>query len=287
MRCVSIIGVVLFLCGFPVVLHAHSLTLAVGLDNFAYNSGDLNSINRFRLPTPVLLFDAGLEGEFSTFSSYNIKFSNDSILRYLASANTTFNLWFFRLGVGAFMPLFNGGKEEYIPGIIGSIGFEIPGGFSAYIEYGQNAFADLSESKGIHLNYGKVEATIWLPHIMFQLVVHRKSFIRMPAVTYTIRDSLLRYQVSVDFFPKSSSFLFGFGGGYESLEKAIEPVPNINSPVPLLENAVDRLFVLANISIKFTPSFGFFLNADVPLSATAAGIFLKAITGFRIVLSDF
>jgi hypothetical protein len=256
-----------------------------GADNFMYEQEGTDTTNAFTLPILAPVINVGIDGEFSTFSTYGLKFEKDPILRYLASGNMTFNLWTFRLGVGAFMSMFNTNGEEYLPGVNGSVGLEIPGILSVYVEYGLSVNPGESEPANVNLNYGKVEAAVWLPGMICRLVVQRKSFTMTPIDTYTVKDSLLRYQVSLDFFSKSSTFRFALGGGTETLERAIEPIAG--SIVQPQKDAFDTTFVMASISSTLNPGFEFLLNIDVPLSPAATGFFFKAIAGFRIAIPDF
>jgi hypothetical protein len=279
-------GFVLLLCIFPAALYSHTLTLMGGMDNFMYDQNDVDYLNRFRVPNPVLVINAGIDGEFSTFSSYNIRFENDPVLRYLASANTTFNLWAFRLGVGAFMSMFNEGNEAFVPGVSGSVGIELPGWISAYVEYGQNISTDLTKPGNISLNYGKLEAAIWLPRILCRFVMERKSFTTMPAETYSIRDSVFRYLVALDFFSKSSSFQLTLGGGYKTLERSIEPGSDPASTLLPVKSDESTTFGFANISLSLNPRIEFLLNVEAPFSRAATGIFLKTVAGFKITIPD-
>jgi hypothetical protein len=287
MRRASIItGIVLFLCAFPVVLYAHSLTFTAGMDNFAYDPGDLDSADRFKLPTQTVLFNAGIEGEFLTFSRYQVRFENDTILRYLASGSTIFNLWIFRLGAGGFVSLFSGGEKPYVPGVSGSLGIEIPGRILAYVEYGQSAFTDLTEPGNINLDYGKLETSLWLPFVVCRASAERKSFTSIPADTYTIRNSLLRYQAAVDFFSKSSPFQITFGVGQETLEKLIESIPHTGSSVFSLQEETSRVFAFCHLACKLNPRLEFLLNAEMTISTTATESIFKTVAGFRIEIPD-
>ncbi|MDR1230691.1 MAG: hypothetical protein LBK61_04745 [Spirochaetaceae bacterium] len=279
-------GLALLLFVLPVALHAHSLTLAGGTDNFVFDPNDTEAQNLFALPTLTLLVNAAIEGEFSPFSSYSVKFENDTVLRYLATVNTTFNLWAFRLGFGAFMSVLNEGSD-YVPGAIGSLGLEIPGLLLAYIEYGQNVFTDSSELGTTNVNYGKLEAALPLPFVLCRFAMERKSFTMMPAETYTIRDSLLSYRVSFDFFSKLSTFQLTLGGGVKTLEKSIEPVLPAGSSIQPMMNELPAQFAFARFTFTPSPGFELFLDGEIPVSSTNTALFFKALAGFKITLSDF
>jgi hypothetical protein len=279
----TLAGIALFLCVLPAALYAHSLTLSGGVDNFMYGQDSEGSADVFTLPSLVPIINIGIDGEFSTFSRYNLTFEKDPILRNVTSGNMTFNLWAFRLGVGAFMSMFNAKGEEYIPGVSGSIGLEIPGVFSAYVEYGLSVNPDANEPANINLNYGKVETALWLPGIIGRLIIQRKSFTMTPSDTLILNDSLLRYQVSLDFFSKSSTFQLTLGAGYETLERDIGPIAGTLAP---REEAFDTPFAFADLSFALNPDLAFLLNIEVPLSSAAAGYFFKAVTGFRFKMPD-
>jgi hypothetical protein len=271
---------------FPVALYAHSLTFLGGLDNFMYDPNDTGAQNRFRLPTPALLVNAAIEGEFSSFSSYHIGFENDTVLHYAASANSTFNLWTFRLGIGAFMLLFNEGNEAYVPGVSGSLGLEIPGLVLASVEYGQNIFIDMSKSGNINANYGKLEAAIWFPFVLFRFSMERRSFTSTPTDTYAIRNALLRYQASLDFFSKLSAIQLTLGGGLKTVEKAVEPVLPAGSSMLPAKNDATVQFAFVHLAYTLSPGFELLLNIEAPISSTSNGLFLNALAGFRLTLFD-
>jgi hypothetical protein len=183
------------------------------------------------------------------------------------------------------MSMFNTNGEEYMPGVSGSVGLEIPGLLSAYVEYGLSVNPDVNEPANVNLNYGKVETALWLPGIVGRFIIQRKSFAMTPADTYTMKDSLLRYQVSFDFFSKSTTFQFTLGGGYETLERAIEPIAG--SLAQPQEDTFDTAFAMVSISSTLNPGFEFLLNIEAPLPPAATGFFFKAVAGFRIRIPDF
>jgi hypothetical protein len=265
----------------PPALYPHSLTISAGINNFMFNQKGKLSQNTF-----TTLFNAAIDGEFSTFSRYKVAFENDPVLQNFVYGNTTFNLWLFRLGIGAFFDIPREGTD-YIPGVIGSLGIEIIGGFSAYVEYGQNAFTDLDKAGGVNLNYGKIEAAIWLPNILCRVIIQRKSFAMMPDKTYLRRDSLLRYQLTLDFSPKPSPILFTLGGGSETLEMSVEPAPNAVSPIPYPGDDFETYFALFGFSYTTSSGFTLFLNAEAPVPVSNRGVFFKAVVGFSLALPDF
>jgi hypothetical protein len=281
------VGMTLFLCVFSTRLYAHSLTLTGGVDNFMYGQDAVDTAGAFSLPSTALVINAGMSGDFSTFSSYGIHFESDPVLRYLVSGNMVFNLWAFRLGMGAFVSMFSSFGEEYVPGVSGSLGLAVPGGLSVDVEYGQSVVLDSSTPDNVNLNYGKLEASAWFPYMLCRLVVHRKSYTMMPAETYTIKDSLLRYQVSLDFFSKYSIFQLTLGGGYETLERAIEPMPRSAASAQSPADEVSTAFIFFNTATKLSSSIEILLNGEVPFSPAVTNLFFKVVAGFRITMPDF
>jgi hypothetical protein len=183
--------------------------------------------------------------------------------------------------------VFNKGDEAFVPGVTGSLGLEVPGLFLACIEYGQNIFTDLSESGNINMNYGKLEAAVWLPFVICRFAMERKSFTSVPTDTYFIRDSQLRYQASLDFFSKLSAFQLTLGGGLKTLEKSIEPVLPAGSSVQPLKNDATAQFAFVRLAYTLSPGFELLLDIEVPFSTTNNTLFLKALAGCRIALSDY
>jgi hypothetical protein len=273
----------LFLCA--AALYPFSLTLTGGADNFVYDPNGTNSANTFSLPSLVPIVNVAIDGEFSDFSRYKIAFESDPVLRKFFYADTIFNLWLFRLGVGAFLSVFNDGDEAYFPGVIGSIGLEIPGGFSVYAEYGMNIFTDLSKTGNIHLDYGKIDAALWLPFILCRFVMQKKSFAVTPSGRYIRTDSLVRYQLTVDLFSKSSTLALTLGAGIETLKRSIEPA-NAGSSIPFQDGNKEARFALLGISWELSPSLSFLGNVEIPFYPVAIGTFFKAAAGITITIPD-
>jgi hypothetical protein len=229
-----------------------------------------------------------LNGDLSTFSYYDVMFHIDPVLRNMFQGGATFNIWLFRFGIGALFSTFNEGGEKYAPGVSGSIGIESPGVISLYVEYGQNLFTDLNSDGEVYLNYGKVEAAIWLPHILARFIMQRKSLRVEPAGNYDLDDSLVRYQVLLDiFFRKTTPFFITLGGGRETLDKITEPLPGAAPSARRKETKTVSQFASIEASWKVNPDWTLFLNAEVPFSSQGGKTLFKAAAGFKVELSNF
>jgi hypothetical protein len=276
--------VVFFLCAAAPVLHPHALTFSGGIDNFSFYPYITGIQSTFVIPSPALALNININGEFSTFAYYNVGFELDPILRYYLRGDVSFNLGFFRLGVGAFLSMFNTGTEEYVPGVIGGLGIEIPLGLSLYIEYGLNTNIDLDEVGNINLNYGKIEAVAGSAPVRGRFVMQRKSFLEVLGNDRILKDSLVRYQGTLDFLFKPSPLLMSFGGGYQTLVRSVNPTPNTSSTVSGNEKSVEMGFFCASFTLAVNPRFELLLNMDVPLSVPID--YFKACAGISLIIAD-
>jgi hypothetical protein len=232
-----------------------------------------------------------LDGDLSAFSYYDIQFHIDPVLRNTLQGNLTFNIWLFRFGIGAFFSTFDEGGAKYAPGVSGSLGIEAPGALSVFVEYGQSLFADLSDEGDVRLNYGKLEATIWLPyvlHILPRFIAQRKSLAVEPAGNYDLEDSLVRYEALLDiFFNKAASFLITLGAGYQTLRTVTTPLPPAAPSARSWETEIVSQLALAGVLWKIHPDWTVFFNTEVPVSSQGGITNLKAAAGFKITLSNF
>jgi hypothetical protein len=261
------IGVVLFLCAVVPALFPTTLTIAGGT-------------------TPENIV-AAIDGDLSTYSRYDVGFNIDPVLRKLVYGGATFNMWLFRFGIGAFFSAFNEGGVKYAPGFSGSVGIEAPGVISVYVEYGLNPFPHLSSDSEVHADYGKLEAAIWLPHIRPRFIMQRKSLTVEPAGNYFLDDSLVRYQVLLDIFFKTSPFLITLGAGTETLHKISKPLPTAAPSVRRKETETASTFASLEVSWNIYPAWTLFLNVEAPLSSQGETALFKAAVGLKIALSDF
>jgi hypothetical protein len=267
-------GFVLFLCAASPSLYpaADSLTLSGG-----GTSGSLG------LPDTVLV-NIGLDGELSPFSYYRVGFEIDPVFRATMRGNATFNLWLFRLGVGAFFSIVEEQTEDeaedivqYAPCLTGSIGIEEPGLILISFEYGMNVLSGFVDNMMANLNYGKLEAAIWIPYVLVRGIVQRKSYTIDPAGLSQRRCSLLRYHGMLEFFFKASPLQVSIGGGYETWER-VTGATNEYAESP---------FIATSIFYKINPDFTLLLDVEVPLVSNETAPFFKAVAGIKLSLSNF
>jgi hypothetical protein len=258
-RCVSI-GVILLWCAAAPAVFPTTLTIAGGIT-----------------PEDLLV---KIDGDLSTFSYYDVGFRVDPVLHNMMYGGATFNIWLFRFGLGAFFSSFAAGGTKYAPGVSGSIGIEAPGVISVYVEYGLNPIIDLNDTGNVYLDYGKLEAAIWLPHIRPRFSMQRKSLRVEPAGTSNLDDSLIRYQVLLDIFFKTFPFLITLGGGQETLTKIITP---LSSTAARRERVSTSLFAFMELSWEIHPDWTLFLNFEVPFASQGTAVF-RAAAGVKIAL---
>jgi hypothetical protein len=228
-----------------------------------------------------------LDGDLSAFSYYDIRFHIDPMLRNVLQGGATFNIWLFRFGIGALVSTFDEGGAKYAPGVFGSIGIEAPGALSLFVEYGQNLFPDLNSNGGVRLNYGKLEAAIWLPHVLTRFIMQRKSLAVKPAGNYDLDNSLVRYQVLLDIFFKTSPFVITLGGGHQTLDTVTEPIPGAALSVQRKETETISLFAFIGATWKIHTNWTLFLNVEAPISSQGGDALFKAAVGLKIDLSNF
>jgi hypothetical protein len=261
---------------------AQSLTLTGGVNNVMFDSADAAS--NPQTPHPMASVNAGIDGNFTTFSRYHLAFTIDPILQSFLSGNVTFNLWIFKLGIGSFLAVFNEGEQENVPGMTGSLGIEAAGVFSASIEYGLNAFTDLTKTGNTNLNFGNIEALLWLPNVLVHLTMQRKSFIQARSKDYTAQNSSLCYRGALDIFSKSSPVVLTIGAERRTIERIIEPIGE--AQIAKQENSIDGVFFIAGLTLELRPGFDLILKAEGPLSISVPGIFFIAEAGFKIKLGE-
>lgn len=262
-----LIGIGFLLCAVAPALCPTTLTIAGGT-------------------TPENILFA-VDGDLSTFSYYNVGFRIDPVLRNVLHGGATFNIWLFRFGIGALFSALDEGGVKYAPGLFGSIGIEAPGVFSLFVESGLNLFADLSSDGDVYLNYGKLEAAIWLPHVLFRVIMQKKSLRVEPAGDRDLDDSLIRYQALLDIFSKNFPLLITLGGGYEMTTAIITPLPSAAPSVRYQKRETISLFAFLEVSWSITPEFTVFLNSEVPVSSQGGEVLFKAAIGLKIMLSNF
>jgi hypothetical protein len=262
---------------------AQSLTLTGGIDNFMFDNKN-NAPNTFQAPYLMTALYAGIDGNFTTFSRYRLAFTVDPVLLSLLHGDVTFNLWFFKLGIGSFLSMFNEGEDEYVPGMTGSLGMEAAGVFSVSLEYGLNVFTDLTKIGNTNLNFGNIEILFWIPNVIVRLNMQRKSFTHAQSKEYTIKNALLCYRVVFDMFSKSSPLVVTIGGELKTTEKVVEPIGN--AQVSKLDNSINGIFFIAGLSLELNSVFDFILNAEIPIAVSAPGGFFMINAGFKIKLGD-
>jgi hypothetical protein len=260
-----LIGIVFLLCAVAPALRPATLTIAGGT-------------------TPENILFA-VDGDLSTFSYYNVGFRIDPVLRNVFHGGATFNIWLFRFGIGAFFSALDEGGVKYAPGLFGSIGIEAPGAISLFVEYGLNPLADLSSDGDVYLNYGKLEAAIWLPHVLFRVIMQKKSLRVEPAGDRNLDNSLIRYQALLDIFSKNFPLLITLGGGYETMTAITTPLPNAS--VQYQEEEIASSFAFFEISWTITPEFTLFLNGEVPIPFQSGDVSFTGTIGLKIILSNF
>ena len=264
----------------------NSISITGGVDNFSYDYEENDTPNTFTIPIMMPVGAAEINGEWTTYAYYNVGFKVEKILRYLLYGGATFNLWLFRLGVGTFVSMFNQGDEEYVPGVSGSLGLEHPGGFSFSIEYGLNAFTNLSQIGNTNLNFGSVRVALWLPHIVVRASVSRNSFTQARGETYTIRNTVLRYEASLDFFGKLFPIVLRVGGGLHTIEKEIAEIPGASYTGIPRSDSREELFALVHFDFELSERAHFLLNLEVtPLPVP--GLYYSGTAGFRFNLPEW
>jgi hypothetical protein len=280
-------GIILAFSLFSSALFAQTLAVSGGADNFMYDPETNEGAGAFETPFMKVGWSAGISGDFSTFSSYNLEFIQDPVLRSLVRGDLVFNIWLFRLGVGTVVSMFNDADEDYIPGITGSLGLEAPGGVLVNVEYGINMYTDLSQPKNISLNFGKIEMAIWLPSIIMRFVMERKSFSQAQSNSTIVKNTSSRTMALFDLYSKSLPVEIFFGGGQQTFEKSIEHMPN-TSPAAL-EQSEDLMafFVAGGFTWTMSPGVALLFSAEIPVSNLTPGFFFKAEGGIRLTLSDF
>jgi hypothetical protein len=249
-------------------------------DSFTVSGGTSGSLS---VPDTVLV-NIGLDGELSPFSYYHIGFETDPVFRATMRANATFNLWLFRFGVGAFFSTVEEQTEyeeenivQYAPCLTGSIGIEEPGLISVFVEYGMNVLPDLIDNLIANMNYGKLEAAVWIPHVLVRGIIQRKSFTMDLAGLYQRRYSLLRYHGMLEFFFKTSPLQVSVGGGYETWERVTDTT----------DEYAESFFIAASVSYQISPDFTFLLDLEVPFTSHETAPFFKAAAGIKLSLSNF
>jgi hypothetical protein len=281
----SVVIVFIFFISSP-DLFSGTLTLTGGADDFSFDYYENDTPNIFRTPYYMPIVNVEMQGEFWNVAYYTAGFQLDPVLRYLLHGEAVFNLWAFRLGLGSFISMFTEGDEDHVPGFSGSVGIELPGGLTFFIEYGSNAFTDLSVLGNTNLHFGSVNLSIWMPHIVTHFRMFQKAFIQARGPAYTIGNSLLRYEAMLDIYAKTLPLIITLGGGYEDFTKSLAEIPGKNYAGEVRDSSLELLFGTLKLDIESSTDFHLLLSVESgpPISS---GFYFSAYVGFKIVSQNW
>jgi len=210
---------------------------------------------------PFPIGKISLRGDISESMSFDVSLIRDNILLN----NLSFTLYNrtdnFRFEFGPFIGM--GDKLETPSiGIIGSIEITFPG--IAFLSFGGSSTlgSSLDFTSASFRESAEAKVGFWLPNLIPSFTVSTRSLKRYPENWMELRDTLTRYQLSLDIFFKNIPFTLRVDAGYETYTRTYksgnqEPFDTLNAwyaGVDMSYQVTKPLKITTNIELPLFPT---------------------------------
>jgi len=214
------LGLFLLAAGFSGALE---LEITGGLNFLTFDSEGsiLNAPSEELKPVPFIISTASLKGNLTNSFAIGINFERDSLFENIVDLRFSARKDYFALELGSFVG-FNSNFDIPDAGILGSIEVTWPGVLFLSFSGSSTLGAQFNFSSNTVRETIEARLGFWLPFGMTNVSVLSKNYTRYTENNdnqQSLSDSLLRYQLSVEFFSKNSPFLLRIDGGYFTLKR--------------------------------------------------------------------
>ena len=202
--------------------------------------------------------DFYLKSDISGFTGFNFNVSRDNILRNRASAIVTTYSDYFNVEFGPFVGI-NDNFDKPDIGIMGGIDIFYPGIVFLSLK-GSSSLGVLHEVFGKNASEtAEAKIGLWLSNMIPSFSVSTKNYTNYLEDSSIIRDELLRFQGSADFFAKNFPATVRFDAAYEVITRSYLRYNNE------VIDELKALFVGTEIKWQITKPISIIAGFEIPI----------------------
>jgi hypothetical protein len=269
------------LCFVPLCVFPHDFTLMGKVSNFASDKTAENPPPDINDETISFAGDAEMSGDFSTNISYRLNLGLDTVWRYYLAGEAVFRYNALKFGFGTFFQYSEYGKEFLNPGMIVSLGFELPGAFFADIRTILTFYEDLEKKGNFGYDYLAFSVGYWTQNLIAGIYYDFKELKEKRTDTLLVQDSLGRIFFHTGIYDKNRMFTVNLDFGYEMLGLKMTGTKENIDQIQALFASIEFVFQMSN-------SVAWHIKGEIPWSFTYPldDFWWTALTGFTIKLAD-
>ena len=258
-RILTLFCIILLISGKLGLLGALELEISAGINNFTFQPEKTTAGDVFD-PYQYILGNLSLRGDISKAWGFDFNLKTDNIFQYTADFRLKTRTDYFGFDFG----LFTGMTDSFeIPdfGILGSIEATLPGIMFLSVGGSSTICSKFDFTGNNYRESFEAKLGFWLPFAIPVFSVSSKSFTRfIPDDPDPIRDNLIRFQFSSDFFGKTSPLSLRVDAGYQILSR-IYDVDDTDE--------LSSWFAGLDFQYSISKALRLFVGAEMPFVVTA------------------
>jgi len=229
-----------------------------GTDSMTWQP-DISTANGIYNPYTFFIGNLNLRDEISSAWAYSFNFERDNTLWNTIDFRLKTRTDYFGFEFGTYIGISDAfGAHEM--GILGSMEVTWPGILFCSIGGSSTVGAQFDFTGDDFRETAELKLGFWLPFVMPMLSISTKSFTEH-INDWVFRTALTRFQLSAEFFGKTSPVAFTFLAGYQTLTRDFI-VPTYKDPT----DEMSSVFVGFDFQYSIVKNFRLIIGGEVPVT---------------------